>query len=103
MPANQTLTISKPGAAWADSAAAVTAVEAEYSDELNTWYDNAKANGELTAFGASLTDSDTLVITRTWSNDGWAAMSARATEAAAVKTALENAGYTVTDSRPDYV
>lgn len=103
MPANQTLTISKAGANWSSSSQAVSEFEGAISDEIKAWYTTAKNDGDLTDFTATLADSDTLVITRTWTDDGWAAMSARKDEAATIKSTLEAAGFSITDIKPDYV
>ena len=102
MPA-QTITYSKTGANWTTATQANTEIESNISADLKTWYANAKTNNELTDFSVTLADSDTLVMTRTWSDDGWSNLSAREDEAAAVKAALESAGFTVTDIRSDYV
>ena len=94
--ANQTITISKAGSNWTSAEAANAVIVSAVGSETNAWYDTAKTNNDLT-------DANTIVYTRTWSTDGWAALSARSDDADSKKAALESDGYTVTVVQPSYV
>ena len=101
--ARQTITISKAGSNWTSAEAANAVIVSAVGSETNAWYDTAKTNNDLTAFSIALSDANTIVYTRTWSTDGWAALSARSDDADSKKAALESDGYTVTVVQPSYV
>jgi len=107
--ARQTITISKAGSDWANVTAANLAIESTFGSETKVWWDTtAKTSNGLTSFADALEDANTIVYTRTWSADGWTAVSEknRSGKLRAInrlKEELESDGYTVTVVQPSYV
>lgn len=100
---NQTITISKAGSNWATAQDADAAIRAVAGSDTVTFYENSKVNDNLISITVDLTNPDTLVYSRTWTEAGWTAMSSRQGEFNSVKSALEGQGYTISVDQPAYI